>query len=232
MKSKRPRAAPAAGPPSRPSATLAGEARQLFDQADAQLDDCRRPIAEGRSRAARRKPRQCQEGAFEQGRVITTRVWTEVVDIALAPQGRTPEQWMSSKANGNAVLDGLSRLLQLIGLVTDAAERIGVDFPLGGTVTPDADKVARGIVNAHLELFEQRYPFDVWIKVRGHTKWRRVDRRCVNGCWETEVQQGDNNDVIEDRFVIGTIWGGNKAERERQLRDILDRFLGQHQISR
>jgi uncharacterized coiled-coil DUF342 family protein len=203
----------------------AAEAKALFAQADQKLDDAREHIDDGRSSAEQRKRRECNDGEVQVGSEYEWKVWTEILDVSLAPYGNTPERWASSLRNAQAALDGLKKFLKLIDLVGDHS-------PIAGPVTPNADEAAQAIVDAHLELFKRRFPFDVWVRVRGYTAWNRTDRRCVNGCWVYEQVGGSRGDVCEGQINIGTIWGGTPAEREKQLKDILKNFGNRIQSQR
>ena len=203
----------------------AAEAQDLFDQANQMLDDCRKHIQDGQSDAQGRPPRQCTDGDFQQGEEFDTVVWTEILDVALAPTGGKPEKWATTLKDAQDAVAGLQHFLTLVTILGPAS-------PIEGPATPNAGKVAELIVNSYLEIINSQFPFDVYIKVRGHTDWRRVDRRCVNGLWVSEPHEGSYADVVERQILIGTIWGGDRASRQKQLSDILERFLKQHAIQK
>ena len=139
----------------------------------------------------------------------------------MSPQGVKPEKWASTLANARGVLDGLKKFFEFLGLLEEVTDKVGIDIPIGGTITPDPAETAEAIVNAWLEIFRMTQAYDVWAELTGHTKWFRTDMRCVNGCWTYEYVEWEDNDVVKKRSRIGTIYGGNKAAREAALREIL-----------
>ena len=122
--------------------------------------------------------------------------------------------------------DGVVKVLQDFIKVVDKIP----GSPFGGTTTPFADKVTGAIVNAHLELFAQRFPFDVWVTVKGHHEWVRHDSKCVNGRWEVQEVRGSEKDHFVEEKNIGTIWGGDRKTREKELSDILMKFARNRKI--
>ena len=149
----------------------AAEARALYAQAEEKLDDAQSHIDRGESSARRRKPRQCDHGDLQVGNVREFKVWDTICDIGFSPQGTSLQEWTRQKENADSVLEGIQRFLDLLDIFGDRS-------PIAGPITPDAGEAAEAIVNAHLKLFEQRFPFDVWADVKGHTEWRRTDRLC------------------------------------------------------
>jgi hypothetical protein len=78
-------------------------------------------------------------------------------------------------------------------------------------------------VNAWLAIFEMTKPYRVWAEYTGHTRWKRTDMLCVNGCWTySEVEWFDYTPVTKI-VPMGTIHGGTRAEREAQLTEVLRR---------
>lgn len=203
------------------------EANGLIAEANQKLEEAEECIRKARSSALGRKTRECTDGDFVMGTRVDRIVWDSLSDIGLAPMGVKPEKWASTLKNAKGVLDGLKKFFELLGLIEEATDLVGVDIPIGGTVTPDPAETAEAIVNAWLEIFQMTQPYDVWAELTGHTEWSRTDRRCVNGCWTYEPAEGRENDTVKRRCIIGTIWGGTKAERKSQLIDIIKK-VGPH----
>jgi hypothetical protein len=201
----------------------AAEANALIAEAEQKLEEAKHCIREGRSSALGRKPRECVDGTFVLGTPAYRVVWDSISDISIAPMGVKPEKWASTLKNARGVLDGLKNFFELLGIIEEATDAIGVDIPVGGTVTPDPAETAEAIVNAWLEIFRMTQPYDVWAELTGHTEWSRVDRLCVNGCWTYIPVEGRLNDTVKRRCVIGTIWGGDRASREAQLKSIISK---------
>ncbi|MCC6809604.1 MAG: hypothetical protein IT381_19400 [Deltaproteobacteria bacterium] len=202
----------------------ADDARDRYDDAKKEADDAKRD--------AESRPRECKEGETQPATTTPWIVWDQVIDMALAPHGsQSPEQWASTLKNAKGALDALKDfldLLDVLDLFGDVAEKGGFEtLPIGGTITPEADRALDAIFAAYMKIIENNYLFDVFFKLRGHTEWCTHGAICVNGRWSPTKVCGKNDDTIERTIKDGPIQG-TAAEKREQMKEALTKIMRDH----
>jgi predicted nucleic acid-binding Zn-ribbon protein len=199
---------------------LSSEADDLFKQAKHELQEAREPISEGKASALSRPKRECQDGECKKtGETITFIKWTELMDFSLSQSENTkPEKWATTLENCRNAVEGLKSFVKLV-------ESLEKYSPIDTTFTLDADELIGAIFNGYVELLYRHYTFYVWVKLKGHTAWRRVDQECKDGLWKDLVFEGEDDNECFKEMSIGPIFPGDRAYRDSQLDNLLKRNI-------
>jgi len=197
---------------------LAGEADNFFKLAEEKLEDARNDIRNAITRAKRRSARQCQDGDYKTGPIRTWFAATELVEVSLAASGEDPTKWKNALANAQEGISGLQKFIKLVELIGKVFKK----SPVESTLMPDTGEIVNDIFKAYVKLFKRRYLPDVWVTVKGHTAWKRVDQECVNGIWKSLSFEGSVADEFNKEFPIGTIWyEGDEDKYKEELKKLL-----------
>ncbi len=195
---------------------MTAEANELEQMAEAKLTEARNSIRLGESNAWRRPPRECTDGATVTVEELRCFIPDGIVDLSLAPSGETPEEWAATLDAGQAVIDGLGDFFEMLGLLGDAADAVGVELPIGGTFG-DPVVATQAIFDAFQGFLLMTGQYDVWVRFTGHIQRKRMDKICVHGRWTYAQVIIPEPGVVVMEKKIGKIFGSDRAERERQL---------------
>lgn len=232
------------------AATEAGnptQAQQLIDQARQRIEAARAKALEARQSVGRvlgrtnsRPRRQCEDGAEETGPWSSPRfVPTRVVDIGIAPQGSTPEEWASAKEQGRGVLNTIFTVIAVADAIQDPAGFVSDSIAgelidealeaLGGediVLSYDMQFMANLIYDSFITMFEQTRMLEIHVRIEGYRYRQRIDRICVDGQW---VLLPPVREIVDDPYqrtrILGPIETGPPEARREAIKNTIRRFL-------
>ena len=206
-------------------------ARALIDEAKALETEARECLKEAieianeaQESAEARGPRACEEGT----KTTTTRCYVRyhnALGTRMTPHGFTPEGWDAyleeHKSRAQAVIDFLNFFDWL-------SDEFGDYIPIGGTVTPDAERAINALVDAYAGLIDNSIGADLYVLLEGNEYTETTCKECINGRWvittSTEKGKAVKGYVRVNKANDFYVPQGGQGEENRMARD-LDNFL-------